>query len=163
MSNEKLHNNSDNDVKNPENPVEVILEAVPENKKEEVKEAIMVIRSETYSGPIPPPRALAEYEQIQPGAADRILKMAEKQQDHRMSLEKQAVLGQLQQSKRGQLFGFIIVFVCVAVAICFASFFQMYDFAKTFLTVTMLSLAALFVYGKYEMKKDLKNKSKNQE
>lgn len=43
MSNEKLHNNSDNDVKNPENPVEIILEAVPENKKEEVKEAIMVI------------------------------------------------------------------------------------------------------------------------
>ena len=32
-------------------PDKVILNAVPENKKEEVKEALMVMRSEMYSGP----------------------------------------------------------------------------------------------------------------
>lgn len=32
---------------------------------------------EHYSGPLPAPRQLAEYDQILPGAADRILKMAE--------------------------------------------------------------------------------------
>ena len=67
------------ELKDIECPDKVILNAVPENKREEVKEALMVMRSEMYSGPIPPPEALARYEEIQPGAADRILKMAEKQ------------------------------------------------------------------------------------
>ena len=78
-------------VQETESPVQVILDAVPESKKEEVKEALMIIRSEMYSGPIPPPEALARYEEIQPGAADRILKMAEKQQEHRMALETKAI------------------------------------------------------------------------
>lgn len=66
------------ELRDVENPDKVILSAVPENKKKEVKEALMVIRGEMYSGPIPPPEALARYEEIQPGAADRIIKMAEK-------------------------------------------------------------------------------------
>ncbi|MBR5892581.1 MAG: DUF2335 domain-containing protein [Bacteroidaceae bacterium] len=163
MSSDKPHNNLDSETNNKENPVEVILEAVPENKKEEVKEALMIIRSETYSGPIPPPKALAEYEQIQPGAADRILKMAEKQQDHRMLLEKKAIFGQVEQSKRGQIFGFIIVFLCVAVAVFFAIKFEMLKFAATFLSVTMVILLGLFLNGKSEIKRDLKKKSKDQD
>ena len=43
------------ELKDVENPDKVILSAVPENKKKEVKEALMVIRSEMYSGPIPSP------------------------------------------------------------------------------------------------------------
>ena len=162
MSNDKLHNNLEGETDNKENPVEIILEAVPDNKKEEVKEALMIIKSETYSGPIPPPRALAEYEQIQPGAADRILKMAEKQQEHRMQLEKKAIYGQVEQGNRGQIFGFIIVFVCVAVAVFFAVRYEMLNFAATFLSVTMVVLIGLFLNGKSEIKKDLKKKSQNQ-
>lgn len=94
------------ELRDVENPDKVILSAVPENKKKEVKEALMVIRGEMYSGPIPPPEALARYEEIQPGAADRIIKMAEKQQEHRMSLETKAIGGQIDQSKRGQIFWF---------------------------------------------------------
>jgi len=135
-------------------PDEVILNAVPENKKKEVKEALMVIRSEVFSGPIPPPEALARYEEIQSGAADRIIKMAEKQQDHRMSLEKKAIGGQIDQSKRGQIFGFIAILLCIGVAIFFAA---------SFLSITMVVLVGLFVTGKNIMKKDLKEKSKDQE
>lgn len=150
-------------VQETESPVKVILDAVPESKKEEVKEALMIIRSEMYSGPIPPPEALARYEEIQPGAADRILKMAEKQQGHRMALETKAIGGQVDQSKRGQLFGFILVFVCIAVAVFFAVYFGMTAFAVTFLCVTMVSVVGLFVTGKFSMRKDLDDKSKDQE
>lgn len=150
-------------VQEAESPVKVILDAVPENKKEEVKEALMIIRSEMYSGPIPPPEALARYEEIQPGAADRILKMAEKQQEHRMALETKAIGGQVDQSKRGQIFGFILVFVCIAVAVFFAIYFGMTSFAVTFLCVTMVSVVGLFVTGKFSMRKDLDAKSKDQE
>ena len=149
-------------VQETESPVQVILDAVPESKKKEVKKALMIIRSEMYSGPIPPPEALARYEEIQSGAADRILKMAEKQQEHRMALETKAIGGQVDQSKRGQLFGFILVFVCIAVAVIFAVYFGMTAFAVTFLCVTMVSVVGLFVTGKMAVQKDLAQKSKDQ-
>lgn len=142
-------------------PDEVILNAVPENKKKEVKEALMVIRSEVFSGPIPPPEALARYEEIQSGAADRIIN--EKQQDHRMSLEKKAIGGQIDQSKRGQIFGFVAILLCIGVAIFFAASFDMTTFAASFLSITMVVLVGLFVTGKNIMKKDLKEKAKDQE
>ena len=150
-------------VQETESPVQVILDAVPESKKEEVKEALMIIRSEMYSGPIPPPEALARYEEIQPGAADRILKMAEKQQEHRMALETKAIGGQVDQSKRGQIFGFIAIFLCIGAAVFFAVVCNMTKFAATFLTVTMVILVGLFLTGKNVMKKDLEEKSKDQE
>jgi uncharacterized membrane protein len=40
-----------------------------------------------HSGPLPPPEDLAKYNMIVPDAAERILRMAEKQQAHRMELE----------------------------------------------------------------------------
>lgn len=36
-----------------------------------------------YQGPIPPPEVLEKYEKISPGFADRIVKMAEIEQEHR--------------------------------------------------------------------------------
>ena len=149
-------------VQDTENPVKVIMDAVPDSKKKEVKEALMIMRSELYSGPIPPPEALARYEEIQPGAADRILKMAEKQQEHRMALETKAIGGQVDQSKRGQIFGFIAIFVCIAVAVFFAIYCGITTFAASFLTVTMVILVGLFITGKNVMKKDLSKKSKDQ-
>lgn len=151
------------ELRDVENPDKVILSAVPENKKKEVEEALMVIRGEMYSGPIPPPEALARYEEIQSGAADRIIKMAEKQQEHRMSLETKAIGGQIDQSKRGQIFGFIVILLCISVAVFFAVAFGMTTFAEIFLTVTMVILVTLFITGKNVMRKDLKEKSKDQE
>ena len=68
--------------------IEVILEAVPDDKKKEVVKAISIVQQEVFSGPIPHPRLLAEYEKLQPGSMDRFMKMAEKQQDHRINLER---------------------------------------------------------------------------
>ncbi|MFI5089399.1 MAG: DUF2335 domain-containing protein [Terriglobales bacterium] len=50
----------------------------PEEKRELVRVAAQVRFS---AGPVPPPEALERYNQILPGAADRIMKMAESQHD----------------------------------------------------------------------------------
>ncbi|MBY6208781.1 MULTISPECIES: DUF2335 domain-containing protein [Halomonas] len=42
----------------------------------------------THSGPVPPAAEIARYEQILPGAADRIFTMAEQEQQHRHQEEK---------------------------------------------------------------------------
>ena len=43
------------------------------------------------SGPIPSPQILQQYNQIVPDAAERIMRMAEKQSDHRIDLERKVV------------------------------------------------------------------------
>lgn len=88
--------------------------------------------------------------------------MAEKQQEHRMTLETKVVGSQTVQSKRGQVFGFIIVFLCVAVAIFFAVKLRMTTFAASFLSVTMVVVVGLFLTGRNVMKKDLESKSRDQ-
>lgn len=88
--------------------IEAILEAVPEDKKTEVIKAISIVQQEVFSGPIPHPRLLAEYERLLPGSMDRFMTMAEKQQDHRMKLEDKDLESQLKSNERGQIFGFIL-------------------------------------------------------
>ena len=39
-------------------------------------------------GPLPPPEVLAQYEVALPGAAERIFKMMERQEEHRQALER---------------------------------------------------------------------------
>lgn len=57
------------------------LEHLPENVRTSVVEAAV------FSGPLPPPSMYGEYEDTFKGSADRILKMAEKEQDHRIAWE----------------------------------------------------------------------------
>ena len=45
------------------------------------------VSATTFSGPLPHPQHLAEYEAITPGFADRIIKMAEDESEHRRSQE----------------------------------------------------------------------------
>jgi uncharacterized membrane protein len=54
-----------------------------------------------YSGPIPPPSMMAQYNEVIPNGADRIRAMAEEQQNHRHSLEKTVIESDAAQSKRG--------------------------------------------------------------
>jgi uncharacterized membrane protein len=44
------------------------------------------IQASAYSGPLPPPEAMAKYEAILPGFTDRLLTNFEKQSTHRMGL-----------------------------------------------------------------------------
>lgn len=60
------------------------------------------------SAPLPEPAELAAYNAIIPNAADRILKMAESQTDHRIEIETTVVNSQANQAFRGQLFGLFI-------------------------------------------------------
>ena len=52
-----------------------------EREREEVRQVVSeVVRSE-FSGPIPPPSIIKGYEEVLPGAAERIISMAENRQN----------------------------------------------------------------------------------
>lgn len=61
-----------------------------------------------FSGPLPPPDAFAKYEQILKGAADRILTMAEKQQENRQEMQSKILKSDIINEKLGLLFGFLV-------------------------------------------------------
>ena len=56
---------------------------------------------------------MKQYEEILPGSADRILKMAENQSEHRQSLEKQRLSFSNREIHLGQIVGFLIGIVAI--------------------------------------------------
>ena len=67
-----------------------------------------------YSGPLPNSAEYAGYETVLPGAAERILRMAEKEAEHRREVEKIAFKATSKVNASGQIFGFIIAILSLA-------------------------------------------------
>ena len=60
------------------------------------------------SRPIPSPQELEHYEKIHEGFADRIVTMAEREQNHRHGIENSGLKAAVAAEKRGQVFIFVI-------------------------------------------------------
>ncbi len=110
-----------------------------------------------FSGPLPPPDILRQYDAVIPGAAERILKMAEEQDQHRRRLESAAIAAGHSDARLGLILGFIIVFGFIGVAT--------YAISKgaslVGLSMVIADLAALlgaYVYGKRSIERDLAEK-----
>lgn len=74
-----------------------------------------------FQGPLPPPKILQQYNEILPGAAERILQQFEKETQHRHALEGKIVEAQLESQRaeipafrRGQIFAFAIALVGIS-------------------------------------------------
>jgi len=67
----------------------------------------------SFSGPLPPPDALERYNEVLPGAAERIIAMAESQHAHRQSLEKHVIHSNISAQKLGTVLGFIVAMTVV--------------------------------------------------
>lgn len=61
--------------------------------------------SQQWSGPLPPPEAIARFNDIVPNGAERIFKMAEDEQAHRIASENTGLVASIAEAKRGQLLG----------------------------------------------------------
>ena len=73
------------------------------------KTKIIKQQTELYSGPIPSPEILIKFEDAIPGAANRIITMAEKEQTHRHYRENKEILIPLITERLGMIFAFLIV------------------------------------------------------
>ena len=69
-----------------------------------------------HSGPLPTPADFSGYEQVLPGAAERIIGMAERQATHRQSLEYKVLSSDATNSRLGTVFAFLLGVVGLAVA-----------------------------------------------
>ncbi len=77
---------------------------VPEQRFPSENQAIL--QHTSFQGPIPHPEILAKYEDVLPGAADRIIQMAERESAHRQSLEKYDAEAALELNRRNESLAF---------------------------------------------------------
>lgn len=106
----------------------------------------MVSRS-AFRGPLPPPSMLREYNDIVPGAAERILERSEKEQAHRHRVTEKSVDGAIGKDRRGQWMAFAITILILVIAVVFALRGETW-FAGTLITVDLIGLASVFAIGR---------------
>lgn len=80
------------------------------------KQVTSQITHQKFSGPIPPPSILSDYNSIVPDAAERILKMAEHDASHQREIELLAITSTKSEVKLGQFFALIVCLSSLALA-----------------------------------------------
>ncbi len=109
------------------------------------------------SGPLPPPEFLGGYNEILPGAADRIIKMAEAQSSHRQDLEFYALKSDSRRSDRGLYAALIVALAGFALTAYVASLGQ--NWLAGFVGIgTLASIVGTFVYGTESKKQERQDK-----
>lgn len=160
MSDEKSKKKNSNDSIEQSEEGDELLE-LQKNHKE-----LALILERYYSGPLPHPAILKQFEQFIPGSAERILKLLEKQTAHRQSLEKKSeehrhflekknLENTYKQITLGQFLGF---FICLAALISgtVCALLGAILPGSLFGTAGVAGLAAVFIYGSRKKEKAVK-------
>lgn len=130
-----------------------IVDRLPSNIRNQ-----LVIRSMHFVGPLPPPEQLGEYEKVLPGAADRIIKMAEDQATHRQKIESLVVKSNSRDSLLGIICAFILGLTVIGGGIYLA--LQGHSYGSWLSIGGFVGLAGVFVYGTNSNRKERIEKDK---
>jgi uncharacterized membrane protein len=102
--------------------------------------------SGAFMGPIPPPSLLASYDEVQPGLAERLVKMAETQATHRQGIESRLVDARISTEKAGMFCGVFVAIAVLAAASWFA--YLGHPVSAAFLGIgDLTALVTVFVTG----------------
>ena len=131
-----------------------IFDGIKKEKKEELLRSFSVtlIQEKSHSGPLPDAETLIQYDSVIPNGADRIMAMAEKQQDHRINIETKVIISQNKQSGLGQIFGLIIGIFGISCG-TFLAYSGVTTVGGIIAGGTVVSLVSVFVIGKTRQRK----------
>lgn len=107
---------------------------------------IQQITAQAFSGPLPAPEDLARYEEVCPGAANRIITMAEGQNAHRISAEANFMSAAILNARLGTASALFVSFGGLALAGYVAYLGYPREAIGVVLT-TLVSLVSAFLYG----------------
>jgi len=106
-----------------------------------------------FYGPIPHPSTLEGYERIVPGAADRILSMAEADTRHIHAMELKAIAIKGREINKGQNFGLVIGLAGLGASI-YALNVGAHAAAASLGGVTLVGLVSSFILGRLPPRKE---------
>ena len=112
-----------------------------------VRSSATLTQTTSFSGPLPPAAELQAYDNAVPGAAERIVRMAEGYAEHTRELEGMAMKLEGAARRRGQWLGALVVFAVLGSCL-YALHLDKETFAIALGTGTVVALAAVFVAGK---------------
>ena len=132
----------------------------PNNKNNHIAK----VQAVSFQGPLPPPQILQQYDEIVPGAAERIICQFENQVKHRQELENKVITSDVRQSYIGSVLGFIIAISAIGAGTVLAYIGQPTEGLAALLT-PLAGLIGVYVWGSYQRRKerDLKANSKQQQ
>jgi uncharacterized membrane protein len=120
---------------------QALLDKFPDKAKRQI-----IAQFASYSGPIAHPTLVKEYEAILPGAAERILAMAETEGNHRRQQEAKVIDCEVKCKTTGLWLGFLIGLVAVAGS-CAVAIFSSPAAGAALGIGSIASLVGVFVYG----------------
>lgn len=122
---------------------------IPRDKAAAVSRAILTVlhREEFFSGPLPPPQHLDRYEKVLPGAAERIVAMAEREQRHRHGWENKHLWFDGVQGVGGQLLGGLVLVALIAAAV-YCAYIQQPAVAVAFFGVAVAGVVGVLIKGR---------------
>lgn len=123
-----------------------------------ISRVVMAVQaSEQFSGPIAHPRHLREYEDILSGAANRIITMAENEQNHNREMEKKIVDAQIHDQGRGMRYGMAALGLDLGLATFSGLYGQNNVLAGLLLGAGVLGVVGSFIRGRYAPEKTSKD------
>lgn len=126
-----------------------IGDLVPQKARREiVSRMTAIVIGESFSGPIAHPRHLREYEAVSPGAADRIISMAESRNDHHIDMEKSVLRAEERDQRLGMLLGAGLFAALIVSAFFIAVTTHDAVLAGVFLGAAALGGIAVFIKGR---------------
>ncbi len=120
-------------------------------------EFVARVQGTVFQGPLPHPEILAGYDRVLPGAAGRIITMAEKNQAHRHSLEAKVIPAGVVSERLGQILGFVLYIATLASGTFLISTGKDTAGLTELLTSTGV-FAGLYIKGQIEKKRELRGK-----
>jgi uncharacterized membrane protein len=139
-----------------------LWKSLPQEVKPKVRRLIEQVaysqtRQTVVSGPLPASDELAKYEQIAPGAANRLITLVEQQSSHRISIETFVIKSQQWQSFAGQILGFLVAIAFLVGAVY--TVVHGFAIAGTIIgSLDLIGLVTVFVLGRNTQKQNLMDK-----
>lgn len=126
---------------------------LPANSTDQSRRASLVHAQ--YSGPLPPPSLLADFEKVLPGSAERIFQYSEREQQHRHEMDRVQVktgsgirIANTVIDFIARLFGIAFLFATVVASGYFAFVTPDFRFAALFFSPTVVLALIALIMGK---------------
>jgi uncharacterized membrane protein len=135
---------------------------LPPHERENIVHEVLVQVSRFFSGPLPSPEILADYERLTPGMADRVVRMAEEQSAHRRQLEAGALNHNQTLASRAQWLGYSLALIMLVGGMSLVAI----DKPVAGLLVVATAVGAILGstwFGKHATLKELRDKARGLE
>lgn len=131
-----------------------LFQGMKKDQRQQLIRTLVLTLHKTHIGPLPDVETLEGYANLIPNGADRVMQMAERQANHRMTMEAKHLDGSIAQSNRGQWMGFFVAIFGLSLSGLLA-YFDHEILASSIATVTIVGLVTVFVLGKRAQRKEL--------